>query len=200
MEKSFLRQLFEANVITGVSWFSSASNVVVICDFETNVERVVSSMPGMSMRVISNEAGVLIASPDSSLRAELGIDPEPIIFDPLKRSVSKGYKQVVLIVNFMATSGIMSEVENEVMLVDHMVRAAREISRRMANVKDLTVTCIIHNPKNYNVFSNNIVDLVKWEAFYRTYERDVLGRVDDEGDDPLNEAIPGNLAPVHTAL
>lgn len=165
--------------------------VVLICDSETDPNRIVSfGVPDSPVCLIANEAGVLVASPSTEMSMRIGLDVDRVIMNPVKRAKGRGMRTVILCLNTMATGGDFSEM-NEVELVDHLLRAASEISRR---VRGVDVQCVVHVPSRTGTRTFR-ADAEAFRTFYATYEVQELGR-NDEAED-WGDEVAGRRAEMH---
>lgn len=191
-EPTWIDQLVRAGALVPIDLHDSKyhpGGVVLICDSETNPSHFVDfGVPGAPVVLIANEAGVLIASPDSSLVDGLGIDVEPVIITPIRKAYSRGIHTVILCMNTMASSGPFSD-HDIVALVDHLLRAAVELRR---TIRGVTIECIVHVPMKAGM-RNFRPDPESFREFYRIYEIDELDH-NDEADEHKAEVAARRAA------
>lgn len=168
---SMIAQLEKRGVLVKVGAIDLAPKILVIGDSETDPARIVPRN-GIETRFILNEAGVLIASPDTEMRDELSLNPEALIYEPVSRAVSSGFTFATLFVNASAVAGIMAETDTKD-LIDHMMRARAELQRRQPRLK---ATCILHVPASDGRWVNYVVVPDKWFSYIANRESRVLGR------------------------
>lgn len=163
------------------------SGVVVVCDSETNPGKVVRlGKEHYTLRLIANEAGVLIASPDTRMQKKLCLDANRIIVEPLLRAKEDGFKNLVLCVNPHSIAGPMLEMST-IDLVDHLMRAREYLASLQTGV---SISCVVHTPLMADsTYKNYLVSPPKWSQFYQLYETEVLKRRDDPDEPRVSELI-----------
>lgn len=183
MRETTIRQMVRGGVLRKIDRaVPEQSGVIVICDSETDPEHIVPRADGVRVRLLSFEAGVLTCGlgegSDEELQGELGIDPDLAVIATIKRAVDVGFTRVVLVVNTRATAGPLAETSTG-QLIDHMLRAAVEITDRVPRVE---VVPVVHVPQGGS-FTNYAASRQGWDRLYDRYERRVIGR-DGEGAVP----------------
>lgn len=164
--------------------------VVLVIDSETDPTHIVSfGRKGHPVVLIANEAGVLIASPDTTVRDELEIDAENVIFGPISRARSEGVQKVLLVVNPNSTRGLQVTM-GTVEMIDHMMRAGSAILRLFPGIMVAHIVHVVHNDGTY---TNYFVQSAAWTDFYNDYEIEVLGRLDDPDGEHVTDPLFGQM-------
>lgn len=190
--RNWMEEMIDRRVLVGVPVEDTPmlvpDGVILIIDSETDPTCILQfGRKDHPVILIANEAGVLIASSDTSVRDAIEIDAESVVLSPISRAHSEGVQMVLLVVNPNSVRGIQVTM-GTVELIDHMMRAGKVIKNRF---DDLLVVHVVHVDHDDGTCTNYYVSAENWHDFYTTYEMEVLDRLDDSDD--YEDALFGQM-------